>query len=108
MSKTFQKEIVQRMTQKLLDIQMMRLIQAQPMWGYKIKKQVKKLFNVKLRHGALYPTLNTLEQKGFLTSKKQQEEGRTRKIYTLTRKGKLYLQAYYATIEEQLQNSDIE
>jgi len=95
------------MTKNLLDIQLLRLIQMQPMWGYKIKKQVEKKFNVKLRHGALYPMLNKLEAKGFLTSKKQQQGGRTRKIYLTTEKGRKYVEAYELILKEQIQKQDI-
>ena len=77
------------------------------MWGYRIKKQVEAKFDVKLRHGALYPLLNTLEQKGFLTSEKQQHGGRTRKVYTITRKGMQYLEAYNSILKEQLECCDI-
>ena len=95
------------MTRNLLDIQILRLIQAQPMWGYKIKKVVEALFGVRLRHGALYPLLNKLEQKGFLTSEKQQKKGRTRKVYTITRKGIQHLEAYINILKEQIECSDI-
>ncbi len=61
MSETYKKEIVQHIIRNLLDIQLLRIIQAEPTWGYKIKKQVETDFNIKLRHGALYPTLNSLE-----------------------------------------------
>ena len=77
------------------------------MWGYKIKKQVKALFHVKLRHGALYPLLNNLERKGFLTSQKQKQGGRTRKVYMITRKGKQYIEAYTSILKEQIQKQDI-
>jgi len=107
LTETFRKELVQRMTRNLLDIQILRLVQAQPMWGYKIKKVVEALFGVKLRHGALYPLLNELEQKGFLTSEKQKQGGRTRKVYTITRKGKQYIEAYAGILKEQIQGSDI-
>lgn len=107
LTETFRKELVQRMTRNLLDIQILRLVQAQPMWGYKIKKVVEALFGVKLRHGALYPLLNKLEQKGFLTSEKQKQGGRTRKVYTITRKGKQYIEAYAGILKEQIQGSDI-
>lgn len=73
------------------------------MWGYKIKKVVEVLFGVKLRHGALYPLLSDLERKGFLTSEKQKQGGRTRKVYTLTRKGKQYLEAYAGILKEQIE-----
>jgi len=107
LSETFRKEIVQHITRSLLDIQILRLIQTQPMWGYRIKKQVEAKFDVKLRHGALYPLLNTLEQKGFLTSEKQQHGGRTRKVYTITRKGMQYLEAYNSILKEQIECCDV-
>jgi len=107
MTETFKKELVQRITRNLLDIQILRLTQTKPMWGYKIKKQVEALFNVKLRHGTLYPLLNSLEQKGFLTSEKQQKKGRTRKVYTITRKGQQYIETYAGIIKEQLEGLDI-
>ena len=67
------------------------------MWGYKIKKHMETRFDVKLRHGALYPLLNALEEGGFLTSQKQQQGGRTRKVYAITKKGKQYTETYTAT-----------
>jgi len=107
LTETFRKELVQRMTRNLLDIQILRLVQTQPMWGYKIKKVVEALFGVKLRHGALYPLLNNLERKGFLTGEKQKQGGRTRKVYTITRKGKQYIEAYTDILKEQIQKVDI-
>jgi DNA-binding PadR family transcriptional regulator len=107
MSDAFKKEIVQRITRNLLDIQILRLIQTQPMWGYMIKKQAETKFGVKLGHGALYPLLNVLEQKSFLTSQKQQQKGRTRKTYTITQKGKEYIDAYASILKEQIQKQDI-
>ena len=71
MAETYRKEIVQRIIKNLLEIQLLRMVQAQPLWGYKIKKKIETNFHIKLRHGALYPMLNSLEQKGFLKSQKQ-------------------------------------
>jgi DNA-binding PadR family transcriptional regulator len=107
LTENFKKEIVQRITRNLLDIQLLRLIQTQPMWGYKIKKQVETKFDVRLRHGALYPLLNALEEKGFLTSQKQQQGGRTRKVYTITKKGVDYIETYDTILKEQIEHKDI-
>ena len=107
LSEQFKKEIVQRITKNLLDIQILRLIQTQPMWGYKIKKQAETKFGVRLRHGALYPLLNALEQKSFLTSQKQQQGGITRKVYSITKKGKQYVETYDDVLKEQIQKQDI-
>jgi DNA-binding PadR family transcriptional regulator len=107
LTENFRKEIVQRITRNLLDIQLLRLIQTQPMWGYKIKKEVEAKFDVRLRHGALYPLLNAMEQKGFLTSQKQQQGGRTRKVYAITNNGKEYVETYKGILKEQIQKQDI-
>ena len=102
MSETYQKEIVQHIIKNLLDIQLLRIIKAQPTWGYKIKKQVETDFYIKLRHGALYPTLKCLEKKGFVASTKKQKDGRQRKVYAITESGEKYLQTYYSIMQGQL------
>lgn len=104
MTEDIKKAIVQRIIRNLLDVQILKLIQTQPMWGYRIKKQVETDFQVKLRHGALYPLLNTMETEGFLASQKQQQGGRTRKVYAITNKGKEYVETYHSVLKEQLQN----
>jgi PadR family transcriptional regulator, regulatory protein PadR len=104
MSIDYQKEIVQRITKNLLDIQLLRVLETEPMWGYKIKKTFEAESGIKLRHGALYPTLNWLEHEGFLVSEKQRHNGRGRKTYTLTPKGKEFLESYYAVLKEQMKN----
>jgi PadR family transcriptional regulator, regulatory protein PadR len=103
MTDDLQKEIVQHIIRNLLDIQLLRIIQAEPTWGYKIKKQIETEFNIKIRHGALYPALNTLEQNGFLESEKQRKDGRIRKVYTMTQKGKVYLKTYYSVLQGKLE-----
>jgi PadR family transcriptional regulator, regulatory protein PadR len=103
-SSDFKKQINERLTKNLLDIQLLRFINAEPTWGYKIKKNVESDLGIKLRHGALYPTLNALEQQGLVVSKKQQKSGRARKIYSLTPQGTENLAAYYAVLKEQLKN----
>ncbi len=77
------------------------------MWGYKIKKTAEKQFDIKLRHGALYPMLSHLEKDGYVTVERQQADGRARKVYTLTAKGKKYLNNYYRILKQQLNDEDI-
>lgn len=107
MAENVRKELVQHITRNLLDIQILRLVQSQPLWGYKIKKQVEALFGVRVRHSVLYPLLKTLELKGLLVSERQQSEGRTRKVYTITSKGRRYLSIYDSLLREQLERRDI-
>lgn len=102
MSEMFRKEIIQRITKSLLDIQLLRMLQAQSLWGYRIKKKVEIDLGIRLRHGALYPTLNLLEKRGFVASERQQQGGRARKVYTITEEGRKYLQSYYDIIKEHI------
>jgi PadR family transcriptional regulator PadR len=102
MVENYKKQIVQQIIKNLLDIQLLRIIQIEPTWGYKIKKQVETEFNIRIRHGALYPTLNLLEEKGFVESQKQQKDGRQRKVYTITADGQTYLKTFYCVLQGQL------
>ena len=102
MSEEYREEILHRLIKNLLDIQILRMIKAKPIWGYLIKKKAEQDFQLKLRHGALYPMLNYLEERGFLKSERQTKDGRVRKVYTITNAGKEYLQSYYNVIQEQI------
>jgi len=107
LSETFKERIVQRFSKNFLDILVLRLIQIESMWGYKIIKKTEGLFGIKLRHGALYPLLNSLEANGFLRSKQEVHGRRKRKVYKLTSRGTQFVSAYYELLREQLQMLDI-
>jgi len=101
------KRIVQRISRNFLDILILRLIQAEPMWGYKIIKKTERLFGIKLRHGALYPLLNSLEANRYVKSKRVTKGGRVRKVYAITPKGKQLVDAYLDFLKQQLEGLDI-
>ncbi|MCD6242214.1 PadR family transcriptional regulator [Candidatus Bathyarchaeota archaeon] len=103
MSETLKERIVQRIVRNLLDIIILQMISNQPMWGYKIKKEIENTYGIKIRHGALYPLLNMLENSGYLRSKQEKHGGRIRKVYEITSKGIQYVDAYYNFLKEQLQ-----
>jgi DNA-binding PadR family transcriptional regulator len=102
LTEAFKKQIVQRIVRNLLDIQVLRLLQTEPTWGYEIKKKTEAEFDVKLRHGLLYPLLNKLEEEGFITSQRQRKGGRIRRVCSITTKGEEYLEAYKSVLEEQV------
>jgi DNA-binding PadR family transcriptional regulator len=104
----FKKEIVQRITRNLLDIQVLRLIQTEPMWGYRIKRQTEAKFGVRLRHGALYPLLSEMERESLIIGENQPQGKRTRKVYKITKKGEVYLEAYSSVLKQQLEGHDLE
>jgi len=108
LSDPYKEGLVQRITKNLLDVQVLRLVRMRPMWGYMIKKYAETKFDVKLRHGALYPLLNNLERESYLTSEKQLKGGRKRKVYMITQKGRHYLESYEGILRLQLSSKDIE
>ena len=77
------------------------------MWGYRIIKKTQELFGIKLRHGALYPLLNSLEAEGYAKSKKITKGGRVRKVYKITPKGTNLVETYHEVLKEQLQKLDL-
>ena len=107
MTEHFRKQIVQRITRNFLDILILRLIREEPMWGYRIIKKTERLFGIKLRHGALYPLLNSLEANSYVKSKKTTKGGRVRKVYDITPKGIQLVDTYYDFLKEQLEKLDI-
>ncbi len=107
MTETFKDRIVLRFSKSFLDILVLRLIQTEPMWGYKIIKKTEILFGIKLRHGAIYPLLNSLEANGFLRSKQEVHGRRKRKVYEITSRGIQFVSAYYDSLSDQLQMQDI-
>ena len=107
MAEPFKRQIVLRFSRNFLDILILRLVQAEPMWGYKIIKKTEALFGIKLRHGAVYPRLNSLEADSFLKSKQEVHGRRKRKTYEVTTKGTQFVNTYYGFLKEQLLMQDL-
>lgn len=102
MPESFKNGIVQRLFRNLLDLMILRIVQTEPMWGYKIIKHVEEQYRIKLRHSALYPLLKKLEKTGFLRSRKETKSGRIRKIYEITSKGIHLVEAYNEILKEEI------
>jgi DNA-binding PadR family transcriptional regulator len=105
MPESFKNEIVERIFRNFLDLMILRMVQIEPMWGYKIIKYVEEQHQIRLRHGALYPLLNKLEKSGLLRSKKETKGGRIRKIYEITSKGFQLVDAYNEFLRDELKKN---
>jgi PadR family transcriptional regulator PadR len=97
----FTDEMKRRFAKSFLDVLILQLIESKATWGYDIIKKTEANYKVKLRHGALYPMLNILEKKGYITSRKELERGRQRKIYEITSEGRKLLKSYYDFLKDQ-------
>lgn len=60
------------------------------MYGYQLTQKAKELTegHLEMTEGALYPILHKLEEEGILEAEIQSVNGRDRKYYSLTEKGK--------------------
>ncbi|QCX53349.1 PadR family transcriptional regulator [Elizabethkingia sp. JS20170427COW] len=60
------------------------------MYGYQMTQRAKELTKgeLEMTEGALYPILHKLEEEGIIYSEMQKINGRDRKYYLLTEKGK--------------------
>jgi len=98
----FTDQIKRRFAKSFLDILILKLINDESTWGYNIIKKTETEYNVKLRHGALYPMLNELETKGLVKSRRELQKGRARKVYEITEAGRQLLDAYYDFVRQHL------
>jgi len=66
------------------------LAQEVKMYGYQMTQRAKEMTKgeLEMTEGALYPILHKLEAEGMIESEVQQINGRDRKYYLLTEKGK--------------------
>ena len=61
-----------------------------PNHGYRISQELKRMSQgiLEFREGTLYPDLHSLENKGFLESYEEIEQGRARRYYKITKEGR--------------------
>lgn len=74
-----------------ISMMLLKLLEEEPMYGYQMIKRLEQKSNsvFSLKEGTLYPLLHGLVQEDLLTCyEKAMENGRIRKYYELTAKGK--------------------
>ena len=74
------------------EILILRLLEEKDMYGYEmidvLRQRSKDVFELKA--GTLYPLLHSLELKKIVTSYESESNGKMRKYYQITEKGKAY------------------
>ena len=71
-------------------LMVLRLLNREPMYGYGLIKQLEIVSSgsFQFKEGTLYPILHQLEKDGFIDSFWEQAEGRNRKYYKITERGR--------------------
>ncbi len=78
------KQMPERVTKSLLDIIIMSLMVGSSMSGYDILRIIYERFKVLLSPGTIYPMISTLEVKGLVRGKQNENK----RLFTLTDEGK--------------------
>jgi len=84
---TNQREVQTKLMRGLLDLVILQFLKGQPMHGYKIISSLRKNFGVYFGPSTIYPLLYLLEEKGYIESNWDLNNGRPRKVYGLTSQG---------------------
>lgn len=76
------------------EIMILKMLDREPMYGYGMIKNLEILSNgsFQFKEGTLYPLLHSLEKKSYIESYWDQLDGRKRKYYQITDKGRKNLQ----------------
>ncbi len=77
----------------LLDACVLSILHENDTYGYKLTQEIKLTLNVS--ESTLYPVLRRLTKEDYLSTYDQQFEGRNRRYYQLTEKGKIQYEEYY-------------
>jgi len=79
------------------------LVSREPMSGYRIAKEMKRLTGQSFHPGIVYPLLYELEKKGFTISKWKQRGRRRINYYSITEKGTRLLEKLRELFEMPMQ-----
>jgi PadR family transcriptional regulator PadR len=73
-----------------LDLLVLTALRSEPGHGYVVLDRLRRLSDgeFSLPEGTIYPALHRLERDGLLKSHQTQHQGRTRRVYSLTRAGR--------------------
>ena len=82
----------------LLDVCVLSALKFDDSYGYKIIKDIKPYLTIS--ESTLYPILRRLESAGMITEYSVEHNGRLRKYYRITQKGKERLDAFSQEWEE--------
>jgi len=86
--------------QGTLDLLILKTLVRGPIHGWAISKRIQLLSDEELSvgQGSLYPALHRLESQGWIVAEwKESDQGRSAKVYSLTRDGRQQLERELAT-----------
>jgi PadR family transcriptional regulator PadR len=70
----------------------LNMVSQEPIHGYAVIVGVRRVYSVYLGPSTIYPCLLRLEKDGYVQSEWSMQGGRPRKVYSLTAKGRAFLE----------------
>ncbi len=83
-----------------LELIVLKVLSKSPMHGYKLASEVEEIFGKRPSNGALNPVFDKLEEKEMVHTFETVEQGRYKKIYSLSEKGKKKLDESINKVEK--------
>ncbi len=90
----------ERTVKSLLDVAVLSLLVEEPKHGYAVMNGLAKKTGVMVTAGVIYPLLYELEAKELIIGDWSSPQRRTRKIYSLTPKGRRHLKEAYESVDK--------
>jgi PadR family transcriptional regulator PadR len=82
---------IENVVRESLDVVILALLSRRPMHGFDLVKFIAGKFGVVLSQGTIYSLLHSMEERGYIESKRGKKEKKG-EIYSLTRPGKKLLE----------------
>jgi PadR family transcriptional regulator PadR len=84
-------ELRTRFIRGFLDLTILRMLQEEPLWGYKMMKVLKDRYGVNVGPPVIYPLLDSMEADGLILAEEVYSGKRKRKVYKVLPKGETML-----------------
>ena len=88
----------------ILDVSVLSVLNSGESYGYKIINDLSSVIAVS--ESTLYPILKRLEQGEFVTTRTAEHNGRLRKYYMITQKGKKRIEEFLGDMDELIKVHD--
>ena len=95
-------DLRRRLYRAFLDIFLLRLIDEEPRWGYRLMEILRDRYGLRVGPPVLYPLLSSLERRGMVEGFDVHVGGRRRKVYQLTSRGRAYMRRFREVVREAL------
>lgn len=93
MDKRFFENWTTQLRKGLLEMCTLNAISVEPLYGYDIVRQLRKIEGLVISEGTIYPILSRFKREGLVkTTLKESDQGPARKYYQLTAAGEKLLQ----------------